>query len=94
MCAAFSIDVYPRTVVGRQLATHVRTELALDALETALWRRRHDPRAAADLSQARALFKGNRQKDSSGCGVKLSLLEKLATGLDPLIRRHSVSRSS
>jgi transposase InsO family protein len=34
-------------VVGWQLATHLRTELALDALQMAIWRRH---RHAADLS--------------------------------------------
>jgi putative transposase len=37
--AAFVIDVYSRMIVGWQLATHLRTDLALDALEMALWRR-------------------------------------------------------
>jgi putative transposase len=46
--AAFVIDVYSRQVVGWQLATHLRTDLALDALEMAIWRRQ---REQADLSQ-------------------------------------------
>jgi putative transposase len=46
--AAFVIDVYSRQVVGWQLATHLRTDLALDALEMAIWRRQ---REHADLSQ-------------------------------------------
>lgn len=37
--AAFVIDVYSRMIVGWQLATHLRTDLALDALEMAIWRR-------------------------------------------------------
>src|SRR3712207_2665065 len=37
--AAFVIDVFSRMIVGWQLATHLRTALALDALEMALWRR-------------------------------------------------------
>jgi putative transposase len=45
--AAFVVDVYSRLVVGWQLATHLRTDLALDALEMAMWRRR---RAGADLA--------------------------------------------
>ncbi|MEQ4721688.1 MFS transporter [Nonomuraea sp. B19D2] len=49
--AAFVIDVYSRMVVGWQLATHLRTDLALDALEMAIWRRHHDPTGVADLSQ-------------------------------------------
>jgi putative transposase len=37
---AFVIDVYSRFVVGWQASTTLRTDLALDALEMALWRRR------------------------------------------------------
>lgn len=36
---AFVLDVYSRLIVGWQLATHMRTDLPLDALEMALWRR-------------------------------------------------------
>ncbi|WP_187281225.1 DDE-type integrase/transposase/recombinase [Nonomuraea sp. C10] len=41
--AAFVIDVHSRRVVGWQLATHLRTDLALDTLEMPLWHRRHNP---------------------------------------------------
>ncbi|MEV0640649.1 DDE-type integrase/transposase/recombinase [Streptomyces sp. NPDC050619] len=37
---AFVLDVYSRMIVGCQVASHMRTELPLDALEMALWRRR------------------------------------------------------
>lgn len=37
---AFVVDVYSRMIVGWQLATHLRTELALDALEMAMWLRK------------------------------------------------------
>lgn len=43
-----AIDVFSRRVVGRQLATSLHTELALDALEMRIWTRR---RAGRDLSQ-------------------------------------------
>ena len=46
--AAFVIDVFSRRVVGWQLSTSLRTDLALDALEMGLWTRR---RAGRDLSQ-------------------------------------------
>ncbi|GAA2018279.1 hypothetical protein GCM10009799_52330 [Nocardiopsis rhodophaea] len=39
--AAFVIDVYSRRVVGWQLSKSLRTELALDALEMAVWSREH-----------------------------------------------------
>jgi putative transposase len=35
---AFVLDVYSRMIVGWQIATHVRTELVVDALEMAIWR--------------------------------------------------------
>jgi putative transposase len=38
---AFVIDVYSRFVVGWQASTSLRTDLALDALEMAIWARRH-----------------------------------------------------
>jgi putative transposase len=37
--AAFVIDAFSRMMVGWQLASHLRTDLALDALEMAIWRR-------------------------------------------------------
>jgi putative transposase len=37
--AAFIIDVFSRLIVGWQLAGHLRTDLALDALDMAIWRR-------------------------------------------------------
>jgi putative transposase len=36
---AFCIDCYSRLIVGWALATHLRTDLPLDALEMAIWRR-------------------------------------------------------
>jgi putative transposase len=45
--AAFVIDVFSRMVVGWQVATSLYTDLALDALDMAVWRRR---RAGADLT--------------------------------------------
>jgi putative transposase len=36
---AFIVDVYSRMIVGWQAATHLGTDLALDALEMALWAR-------------------------------------------------------
>ena len=39
---AFVIDAYSRFVVGWRVANNLRTDLALDALEQALWARRPD----------------------------------------------------
>ena len=41
--AAFVIDAYSRFIVGWQTATTLRTDLALDALEQALWARKPAP---------------------------------------------------
>ena len=41
MFVAFVIDACSRRIVGWQLATHLRTELALGALEQAKWLRDH-----------------------------------------------------
>jgi putative transposase len=37
---SFVFDVYSRFICGWQAASHLRTDLALDALEMALWRRK------------------------------------------------------
>ena len=39
---AFILDIYSRRVVGWSMATHLRTELVVGALEMALWRRNPD----------------------------------------------------
>jgi transposase InsO family protein len=36
---AFVTDVFSRFIVGWRVSTSLRTELALDALEMAIWRR-------------------------------------------------------
>lgn len=36
---AFVLDVYSRVIVGWQIAPHLRTDLVLDAIEMAIWRR-------------------------------------------------------
>ena len=40
--AAFVIDAYSRFIVGWRVSNSLRTDLALDALEQALWARRPD----------------------------------------------------
>ena len=40
--AAFVVDAYSRMILGWQVSTSLRTDLALDALEMALWRRDGD----------------------------------------------------
>jgi putative transposase len=45
--AAFVLDVFSRLIVGWQVATSLYTDLALDALQMAIWRRQN---AGADLT--------------------------------------------
>ena len=45
---AFIIDVYSRMIVGWQASRSLRSDLAIDALEMAVWNRRRDGR---DLDQ-------------------------------------------
>ncbi|HZZ59466.1 MAG TPA: IS3 family transposase [Opitutaceae bacterium] len=39
---AFVMDLFARRIVGWQMADHLRSDLALDALEMAIWARRHE----------------------------------------------------
>ena len=39
--AAFVMDLFARRILGWQVADHLRSDLALDALEMAIWARRH-----------------------------------------------------
>jgi len=47
--AAFVTDVFSRRVVGWQLSTSLRTDLALDALNMGLWTRQHDGHDTSSL---------------------------------------------
>ncbi len=47
--AAFVTDVFSRRVVGWQLSTSLRTDLALDALDMGLWTRRRDGHGTSAL---------------------------------------------
>ena len=40
--AAFVMDLFARRILGWQAADHLRSDLALDALEMAIWARRHE----------------------------------------------------
>jgi putative transposase len=40
--AAFVVDVYSRRILGWRCASHLRTDLALDALEMAIWTRQRE----------------------------------------------------
>ena len=40
----FIVDAFSRRIVGWRVASHMRTDMVLDALEMARWSRGHDPR--------------------------------------------------
>jgi putative transposase len=46
---AFVIDVYARTIVGWRVSSSLKTAIALDALEQAIWARRCGPLELAEL---------------------------------------------
>jgi hypothetical protein len=48
--AAFILDVFSRMVVGWQVSTSLRTNLALDALDMGLWTRQRDGHSVAGLT--------------------------------------------
>jgi putative transposase len=67
--AAFVIDVFSRRVVGWQLARHLRTDLALDALEMGLWlRRAHELDGLVHHSDRGSQGGFNRSSQQLGCG--------------------------
>ena len=47
---AFVTDVYSRRIVGWQISTNMRVDLALDALNMGLWTRQHDGRPTDELT--------------------------------------------
>jgi len=64
--ASFVLDVFSRRVVGWQLSTSLRTDLALDALNMGLWTRQHDGHDTSDLIHhsdrgVQLRFKGSSQ---------------------------------
>ena len=71
---AFILDCHSRMIVGWQLATHMRAELVLDALEMANGLRRPDAGLIAHSDRgSQAEFKGSSQR-SPVCGADRSAL--------------------
>ena len=59
MYVAFVIDVFSRFIVGWRALNSLRTDLALDALEMAIWtRRRHDLTGLIHHSDSESLRAG------------------------------------
>ena len=71
---SFVIDVFSRMIVGWSLATHLRTDLPLDALEMAIWRRHRDLDGLVHHSDAGSQF------------TSISYTERLAdAGIEPSV---------
>lgn len=75
---AFVSDVYSRAIVGWQIAGHLRTDLVLDALEMAIWRR--------DLTGGELIHHSD-----AGCPVHLDPLQR-PPGRDRHRRVHRLGR--
>ena len=74
--AAFIIDAYSRTIVGWRVATTLRTSLALDALEMAIWSRQDAPEGLEELVHhsdrgVQPGFKGSMQHRYSQTGRRV-----------------------
>ena len=62
---AFVMDLFARRIVGWQVADHLRSDLALDALEMAIWARRHadiDGLVHHSDRGVQGVFKGSSQQ--------------------------------
>ena len=81
---AVVLDVFSRKVVGWAMATHLRTELVLDALEMALFRRRPGDVVHHSDQGCQTGFKGWSQR----CRVRVSVGDR------PGLRQVSSSRGS
>jgi putative transposase len=68
---AVVLDAFSRRVVGWSIADHVRSELVVDAVQMAVWRR--SPPAGQTVAHShhgsQPRFKGSSQR----CGVRLSV---------------------
>jgi putative transposase len=71
---ALVIDVYSRRIVGWTLTTHLRTELALEALEMAIWARREGLDGLVHHSDAGSQYLAIRYTDAlAGAGALASV---------------------
>lgn len=71
---SFVIDVFSRLIVGWSLATHLRTDLPLDALEMAIWRRDRDLDGLVHHSDAGSQFTSITYTERlAGAGIEPSV---------------------
>jgi putative transposase len=104
---AFILDVYSRIVVGWSMTNHLRTELVVDALEMALWRRKPDVGLIHHTdrgSQYAALSFGKRLEEAgivpsmgrAGSALDNAISESLVASLktELLHRHHFLTREA
>jgi putative transposase len=71
---AFIIDCFSRFIVGWQASTSLRTDLALDALEMAMWRRRGDLEGLVHHSDRGSQYLSIRYSERlAGAGIEPSV---------------------
>jgi putative transposase len=71
---AFVLDVCSRAIVGWQIADHLRTDLVLDALEMAIWRRDLTAGGLIHHSDAGCQYTSIRYSDRlAGAGISASI---------------------
>ena len=70
---AIVVDAFSRRVVGWQVATHLRTELVLEALNMALWQRRSSQRSRQPIYvvRLRQTLPGDGRRTVHGIGGRL-----------------------
>ena len=80
---AFVLDVHSRVIVGWQIASHMRTDLVLDAIEMALWRR-DTTGGLVHHSDAGSVYTSFRYSDRlAEAGVARTALDAIAVGRGP-----------
>jgi putative transposase len=71
---AFVLDVHSRVIIGWQIANHLRTDLVLDALEMAIWRRDTTVGGLVHHSDAGCQYTSFRYSDQlAGAGIAASI---------------------
>jgi len=87
---AFILDVYSRKVVGWAMEPHLRTELVVDALQMAVWRRKPAPGLVHHSDQGIQYTSLSFSERLSEVGIKPSM-GRTGTALDNAMAESFVS---
>jgi transposase InsO family protein len=68
---SFVIDCYARMIVGWQASRSLRTDLALDALEQAIWARKERTCESSSITPIAAHNSGSRGRRNTALSVRL-----------------------